>query len=270
MEIARPVWQQDLGETKEPQFAKGWLRRVIFQAAVLILFLCLISGLGLNARGDQSFAVALPELEGPVTLGIFSEEGALLRLLYSDAPVESIPAGLNGLIMTWDQKDDQGRPAPAGNYIARGLVHGPLTLSSLPFSERCNGLVPTEESFALSPMPLIKNTITVRAARDALLEKSPPLSITARLEGNACILAVEGLPILSVPIPSLGSQDSHQRVRLAHGMKEGSARLMVEDLGGTTTYEIMGLDKLVPLSAGKLEVSPDAFHSSLSTGESVP
>jgi hypothetical protein len=53
-------------------------------------------------------------------------------------------------------------------------------------------------------------------------------------------------------------------------MKEGSARLMVEDLGGTTTYEVMGLDKLVPLSAGKLEVSPDAFHSSLGTGESVP
>ena len=269
MEIARPVWQQDLGETKEPQFAKGWLRRVIFQAAVLILFLCLISGLGLNARGDQSFAVALPELEGPVTLGIFSEEGGLLRLLYSDAPVESIPAGLNGLIMTWDQKDDQGRPALAGNYIARGLVHGPLTLSSLPFSER-NGLMPTEESFALSPMPLIKNTITVRAARDALLEKISSLSVTARLEGNVCILAVEGLPILSVPLPQLGREDSHQRVRLAHGMKEGSARLMVEDLGGTTTYEITGLDKLVPLSAGKLEVSPDAFHSSLSTGESVP
>ena len=81
MEIARPVWQQDLGKTKEPL---GWIRRVIFQAAALILFLCLISGLGLNARGDQSFAVALPELEGPVTLGIFSGEGALLRLLYHD------------------------------------------------------------------------------------------------------------------------------------------------------------------------------------------
>ena len=266
MEIARPVWQQDLGKTKEPL---GWIRRVIFQAAALILFLCLISGLGLNARGDQSFAVALPELEGPVTLGIFSGEGALLRLLYRDASVESIPAGLNGLIMTWNQKDDQGRLAPAGNYIARGLVHGPLIVSSLPFSER-NGLMPPEEPFALSPLPLIKNTITVRAARDALLEKSSPLSVTARLEGKVCILSVEGLPILSVPLPQLGREDSHQRARLAHGMKEGSARLIVEDLGGRTTYEITGLDKLVPLSAGKLEVSPDAFHSSLSTGESVP
>ena len=267
MEIARPVWQQDLGKTKEPL---GWIRRVIFQAAALILFLCLISALGLNARGDQSFAVALPELEGPVTLGIFSEEGALIRLLYRDASVESIPSGLNGLIMTWDQKDDQGRLVPAGNYRAQGIVHGPLTVSKLPFSERCNGLMPPEEPFALSPMPLIKKAITVRAARDALMEKSTPLSVTARLEGNACILAVEGLPILSVPLPPLGSQDSHQRALLAHGMKEGSASLMVEDLGGTTTYEITGLDRLVPLSAGKLEVSPDAFHSSPTAGESVP
>jgi hypothetical protein len=53
-------------------------------------------------------------------------------------------------------------------------------------------------------------------------------------------------------------------------MKEGSASLMVEDLGGTTTYEITGLDRLVPLSAGKLEVSPDAFHSSPTAGESFP
>ena len=267
MEIARPVWQQDLGETIEPL---GWFSRVIFQAAVLILFLCLISGLGLNARGDQSFAVALPELEGPVTLGIFSEEGALLRLLYSDAPVESIPAGLNGLIITWDQKDDQGRPVPAGNYIAKGLVHGPITVSRLPFSERRKGLMPPEEPFVLSHTPLIKNAITVCAARDALLEKSPPLSVTARLEGKVCILAVEGLPILSVPLLLLGNEDSHQRARLAHGMKEGCARLMIEDLGGTTTYEIIGLDRLVPLSAGMLEVSPDAFHSSPTAGESVP
>ena len=262
MEIARPVWQQDLGETREPL---GWFRRVIFQAAVLIFFLCLISALGLKARGDQSFAVALPELEGPVTLGIFSEEGALIRLLYRDASVESIPSGLNGLIMTWDQKDDQGRLVPAGNYRAQGIVHGPLTVSKLPFSERCNGLMPPEEPFALSPMPLIKNAITVRAARDALMEKSTPLSVTARLEEKVCIL-----PILSVPLLPLGNEDFHQGVRLAHSMREGSVRLMIKDLGETTTYEITGLNRLVPLSAGKLEVASDAFHSSPSAEESVP
>jgi hypothetical protein len=130
--------------------------------------------------------------------------------------------------------------------------------------------MPPEEPLALSHMPLIKNSITIRAARDALLEKSPPLSVTARLEGKVCILAVEGLPILSVPLLLLGNEDFHQSVRLAHSMKEGSARLMVEDLKGITTYEIIGLNRLVPLSAGKLEVSPDAFHSSPTAGESVP
>ena len=247
---------------------------MIFQAALLILFPCLISCLSpyliFNARGDQSFAVALPELEGPLTLGIFSEKGGLLRLLYRDAPVESIPAGLNGLIMTWDEKDDQGRPVPAGSYMAKGFVHGPLSVSCMPFSEPHIGTMPPAEPFLLSPMPLIKNTMTVCAAKDALLENSPSLSVSASIENNACTLAIEGLPILSVPLPPLGNEGFHQRARLAHGMKEGSARLVIEKNQRTTTYEVTGLDRLVPLSAGKLEVSPDAFHSSPTTGESVP
>jgi len=238
-------------------------------SACLVLCLFLTEIGSDQARGDQSFAVALPELEGPLTLGIFIERKELIRLLYRNAPMESIPGGLNGLIMSWDEKDDRGRPVNAGNYTARGIVHGPLFISCLPFSELRNGPILPEELFALfelSPMPLSGNTITVRAARDALLEKSPLLTVSASLEENACVLAVEGLPLLSVPLKDSGSP---QRIRLFHGHEEGVASLMIEDTRGTSTYEITGLGRLVPLSAGKIEVFPDAFHSSPSTEDSA-
>jgi len=274
MKIARPVWQQDLRETKEPWFQHGWLWRRIFRSAALILLPCLVSCLfpylTLNVRGDQSFAVALPELEGPVTLGIFSEEGILVRLLYREAPVESIPAGLNGLIMTWDEKDEQGHPVTAGNYWAKGLVHGPLSVSCLPFSELHNGPMPPPWPVVFASMPVFENSLSVRAAGDALMEKSPLLAVSASLDGNACILAVEGLPILSIPLPSKINKHSPQSIRLAHYLNEGRAFLMIEQPKETSTYVIAGLDHLVPLSAGKLEVSSDAFHSSPSAGESVP
>jgi len=54
------------------------------------------------------------------------------------------------------------------------------------------------------------------------------------------------------------------------GEKNGNARLLINDSQGTASYEISGLDRLVPVSAGTLEVKPDAFHSSQTAGESAP
>lgn len=234
---------------------------------VLVFCFFLIGISAVTARSDQSFAVALPEMEGPVTLGIFSEEGAPVRLLCRDAPVDSIPAGLNGLIITWDEKDDQGHSVPAGNYMAKGLVHGPLCLSTLPFSETFTGQLPLDWPITLNPLPLQKKSIVVRAHKDALFERRPLIIVAASFKENTCTLTAEGLPILSVP---MNNDRSPQSARILHGMETGNARLMIENPNGTTTYEITGLDLIVPLSAGKLEVSPDAFHLSPSAGESIP
>jgi hypothetical protein len=262
MEIARPAWQQDLGKTGR------WF------CCIVLLLLCLTSSPCIlpPAWGDQSFAVALPELEGPVTLGIFSRDGKLVRLLYRDASVESIPAGLNGLIMNWDEKDDSGRKVSSGSFIARGIVHGPLSCSTLPYIEQGGRLTLPEWPPALTAIPLQKNVLVVGAAKDALLDNSPALSITAIAEPNACILTAEGLPILSIPLSSPQFDDFHQKIRVAAimGEKNGSARLLIKDSRGTASYEISGLDRLVPISAGILDVKPDAFHSSQTAGESAP
>jgi hypothetical protein len=124
----------------------------------------------------------------------------------------------------------------------------------------------------LTAIPLQKNILVVGAAKDALLENSPAVSITAIAEPNACILTAEGLPILNIPLSSPQFDDFHQKIRVAAimGEKNGSARLLIKDSQGTASYEISGLDRLVPISAGILDVKPDAFHSSQTAGESSP
>lgn len=220
------------------------------------------------AGGQQSFAVALPELEGPVTMGIFSSSGERVRLLHRDAGVDTIPAGLNGLIMSWDGKDDQGRDVPAGTYRARGLVHGPLRVSALPVG---NSLpVPPacreeHDLFALRP-PFPKNRITIRAAKDELLESRPLLSIEAGIEGDACVIRAEGLPLLSIPVESTGNVSPS----ITHAPVPGSALLTMEGPRGSSTHTISGLDRLVPLNAGALEIPADAFHPMPGAGESAP
>jgi len=228
---------------------------------------------------SQSFAVALPELEGPVTMGIFSSEGNLVRLLYQDAAVDSIPAGLNGLIMTWDGKDDLGRDVPAGTYMARGLVHGPILLSSLPASDAAwkpllltqlddprDALLPKPSPLEC-PDPSQKNRVWVRTAKDELLETRPWLAVSAMREGSDCLITVNGIPLVTLPIDNPPSVTS---LLLSQGNIQGSADLTIERGPLVEKYTLSGLHRIVPLNAGTLKISPDAFHLLPGAGESAP
>jgi len=226
-----------------------------------------------------SFAIALPEMEGPLTLGIFSQEGELVRLLYKDAPVDSVPAGLNGLLISWDGKDDSGVAVPPGIYHGRGLVHGSLNISALPREDpnfQPTHLYETDDadavSHALPAFPL--NRITIMAARDALLQERPPLAITAQLHGNLVVVAAEGLPLFAIPVGSgVGKPALELHVIPADGNGEGMAELTLIFSKGSESYTISGLDRLVPLDAGSLEMPPHTFlspHDAAGDGVSHP
>ncbi len=90
----------------------------------LFVVLCLALWPGCLPAADQQFTFALPELEGRISLGIFSPEGRLVRTLAVGATESDFKIGLNGLITTWDGKDDAGNIQPAGKYIVRGFVIG--------------------------------------------------------------------------------------------------------------------------------------------------
>jgi hypothetical protein len=262
MKIRQRPWQQDLGKAAA-------------RLAKVAAMLAIASGHFARAEGaGQSFAVALPEMEGPVTMGIFSPSGERVRRLYHDAAVDSIPAGLNGLIMTWDGKDDQGRDVPPGTYRARGLVHGPIECSALPTCREKQFLpLPSSDLGTILPaLPMTrgfpKDAITLRAARDELLESRPLLTIRASLSKNAWLLHAEGLPLLEFPFPD--PKHPPTAVTLSHGSSPGTALLTLADASGSEVIAITGLDKIVPLNAGTLEIQADAFHPGPLAGESAP
>lgn len=236
----------------------------------LFLFVVMMAGAGAVLQAaPQHFTVAIPAMEGPVTMGVFSEQGKLVRLLYRDARVETLPAGLNGLIMSWDGKDDQGTDVPSGTYRARGLVHGPLRATQIPFF---TPLIPEEEP--ASPFPA--DRIVLRAAEDEILESRPLLSLHAVNRLNEITLEVEGLPLVTIPLTGVeGSVPA--KALCNHGYRPGAAVMTAECGNFRESYVVLGLDRIVPIDAGKLEVSgrtpvdaADTSHQAVNAGESAP
>jgi hypothetical protein len=214
----------------------------------------------------QSFTVALPELEGPVTMGIFAADGRLVRLLYRDADIGSIPAGLNGLIMTWDGKDDEGREVPPGTYRARGLVHGPVSVSALPVCSAGFFSNPLGDLFQEKPL-FPSDQIVLRAAPDELLESRPLLSIRAKPSKEGFEIAAEGLPLLTIPQTSVTDPLT---LTFTHGDQLGRAVLTAEYGKSSEVYTVSGLHRIVPLEAGRLDIPADASHPAPVDGESSP
>jgi FlgD Ig-like domain len=90
------------------------------------ILLALLAGLlpALSSEREQRFAFALPEVEGRISLGVFDSKGKLVRTLCVGALETDFVVGLNGLITTWDGKDDDGEPLRAGKYQVRGYLVG--------------------------------------------------------------------------------------------------------------------------------------------------
>lgn len=77
---------------------------------------------GVLGAEDQSITFALPETEGRISLGVYDPSGKLVRTLFTAAEEKDFKIGLNGLITTWDGKNDAGEALPAGKYHIRGWV----------------------------------------------------------------------------------------------------------------------------------------------------
>lgn len=90
------------------------------------ILLVLLAGLlpALSSGEEQRFAFALPEMQGRISLGVFDSAEGLVRTLFVGAAETDFSVGLNGLIATWDGRDDEGRPLPAGKYRVRGYLVG--------------------------------------------------------------------------------------------------------------------------------------------------
>jgi hypothetical protein len=83
--------------------------------------------------GGVQLVFAPPDLDGRYTLGIFDSAGKLVRTLFQGADQSAFQIGLNGLIATWDGKNDAGETCPAGTYAARGYVVGSVDVEGEAF-----------------------------------------------------------------------------------------------------------------------------------------
>ena len=74
-----------------------------------------------------------PPLEGATySVGIYeAKSGKLVRRLCEAAPQSTFTVGLNGLVTSWDGKDDNGKTVPSGRYAARGYAVGPMNVEGV-------------------------------------------------------------------------------------------------------------------------------------------
>lgn len=273
MERLPARWQQDLGSPR--------LRVLCLLTALVLVFPCLSSRSQAAEEGTRggTFAVALPELEGPITLGIFSSDGTLVRLLHRDTPVQSLPAGLNGLLLTWDGNDDRGVPVPPATYRARGLIHGPVTaVAELPTTNAANGagftntwLKPSGGSTEAAPINLLppeehsptrEDPVLVCAAPDPLYEERPMVPLTTKASADRVTLLANGLPLTDLPTGT-----GTKTALLSLTPRPGTVRLTLEGLDGKVIWSLSGLEKIVPLEAGTLTVeAPNGIKGTHGSG----
>jgi hypothetical protein len=115
-------------------------RRATFCLSALALLLAGNLSLSGTARSQDAAeqrpvaraAVAIEFLPPPLesatySLGIYDlKTGKLIRHLHEIAPESAFTVGTNGLVTSWDGKDDAGQKAPPGRYAARGYAVGPM------------------------------------------------------------------------------------------------------------------------------------------------
>jgi hypothetical protein len=276
MERGFIAWQQELEGSVARTLRLTGLLGVVFVASVMPAAKAAPVPPPLSGEAAaQTFAMAIPELEGPLTLGVFTPEGALVRLLHRDAPVESIPAGLNGLLVTWDGRDATGAPVMPGTYRARGLVHGRIKDSLLPFRpsplvfprpEDARGEVASGQGTLSGigttqlpvrqpgepPLLIPASELHLPAAADAIYERRPEVVLSVKLPArgtNTVTLLANGLPLLDLPAPT-----GVKSARISRGLSSGTVLLTLCGDQGEELHTVTGCDRLVPLEAGRLEI----------------
>jgi hypothetical protein len=93
--------------------------------------------------GSVKITFLPPPLEGTLSLGVFDRSGKLVRTLKSEAVPADFTVGLNGLITSWDGRDDSGQVLPPGKYRVRGFAVADLEITGEEF--HCNDWVESED-----------------------------------------------------------------------------------------------------------------------------
>ena len=142
-----------------------------------------------------------PPIKGTLTLGIYNKAGKLVRVLHREATEEAFTVGLNGLITTWDGKDDSGAVLPPGKYHARGYSVGTLEVEGVAY--HCNDFMVDESSPQVSYLQGVR-----------LLPTGEP-AVTAKLADGKIgelIIGEDGVVKQFQPVEGVQEEDAEKPV----------------------------------------------------------
>ena len=155
---------------------------------------------------EQQFVFAIPAKESRISLGVFDAGGRLVRTLCAAAGEKSFRVEVNGLVASWDGKDDGGKAAPPGKYHVRGWAIG-SDVKSEGVAYHFNDWITGEDSRGFSglgaALPLARGLLIFgfRPARGSAVpaaadlwrwEETGGLAPLAELSGKAAFLAADG------------------------------------------------------------------------------
>lgn len=172
-----------------------------------------------------------PPMKGVLSLGIYSPDGKLARVLHREATEKNFTIGLNGLITQWDGKNDKGEALPAGKYSARGWMTGDLRVEGVAFHSN-DWITPDGPHFT--------QAVRIQKAEDGSWQvilrdgdnKEQPVTVSPDARTDAPALTVENGEIhkgdqrVSVPL-----EDGEKVIKATAGVG-GNVWAIVETPGG--------------------------------------
>jgi hypothetical protein len=178
-----------------------------------------------------------PPIEGTISLGIYDQEGKLVRVLHQNAQLDDFTIGADALATRWDGKDDEHQDLPPGQYHARGYMVGPLK---------------REDLGETSPPSSINeaNGVKVRLVRNPLRkEKKAAVELVLGFDSTGSFLkTTDGLPLFKV-----SETPNVTRGGLA-AKGENAVDIWQDD--GTTVHQfrISNVDQMMAFDCGEFQL----------------
>jgi hypothetical protein len=179
-----------------------------------------------------------PPLEGTISLGIYDENGKLVRVLHQESELNEFTIGADALVTQWDGKNERGEDLPPGKYRARGYLVGYLKVADLgpsatPASENNTT---ANVKVKLMPNPLANER-----------QSTVDLGVGFNNDGSY-LKTTDDLPLLTVSeTPNL------VRVLIAKN-SDRSVTIWQDDGAAIHRFRVSNVDKMMAFDCGEFEL----------------
>ena len=179
-----------------------------------------------------------PPLEGTISLGIYDENGALVRVLHQQAELNQFTIGADALVTQWDGKDDDDEDLPAGKYRAHGDLVGEFKL---------------EDMGEATPPPMESESppsVKVRLMPNPLAnDKRSSIDLVVAFDSDGSYLkTIDDLPLFML------SETPNLVGAFIAKKNEKSVDVWQDDGTSVRQFRISNLDKMMAFDCGEFEL----------------